>query len=637
MRVNEYDNKNITYLKIKDSEFEEAGRSVSSFCNLLNEELVEYINILQSIYDNSIKSGDVHDALGLYIGYVSKLENIAVNIGEKNEYITDSYLDEIDTADSFLYKKGELRDFSDEQYEFFKENLVDDWINSFGESLWDKFRIFIGSVIPKGLDIFGWKEIKDDLQTEYDGLKKFHRHAMDTIDEIFEDVKGIERKYGENNAGDGYNNFYTCKFSCIWSALYSVKESLAKLSEIIEPGKGRFTFLNIELSLRDIFAEMVRKYEDVMNIYCKEKDLTSIMIERFAEQYWSSHIFLEFSSALSKYINDIDISDAAMMVLFQMFDIAKGQIVTGGEYADEIKKEELLDIIGKMAESYNYDESDEKQAISDFKSFIKNLKKYTGDVDKALLEMRDENGKKLFDGRTKAARELKEFIKGLGGAEVILSFGEAEIEVIARAFQDYSKNMEILDALVENYPEGTEMGGYVKEVKEIYENSISRTLKDMGTAAADAGYDALIIAAGSLPPIKVVEAIKASIDTVGKLTGLGNITENEYKAMIYYDMYTSASSSYSSALEKVQEAIKNGNNSGEEYEKMLNSLKYNFDITKSLLVKTLNSMAEGSIGKKRDYYQYCAKSAQSMSIYFDGLHGGGVDIISYDEYCAMKK
>jgi len=623
---------NVDELMVKDSEFEKAGSIISQYANLLNQAISEYHKTLVQISSNSIKSGQVHDALEVYIGYVADLNGKMEIVGNKFKRMTDTYINCIDKADRYLYEKGGtvVRDFSSDEVAKLYKLLDDPWC-----SITDGFGDWIRGKLIKWFNA-------DDVTSSKADIDACHKHLLDyndatkrTIDHIVNDVYNVDLKYGRSIAGatpfDG--DFYTSNFANSALVFYSVRDILNKMASIVEPNKGRFTVENIRNSLEDLFKELNKYYYQTVSVVCDDADITIEVIEKFASEYWAISFFHPFTGVISMFLADIGGREAAMMVVFNMFDIAEGQIISQGEYEKMVIKEELMAILDDMANSYVYEGSDEQAIIDDCSDFLKYVKKYGDKWYEYMNTHRGTNGKLLLDGRTKEAKAFKKMLDGLGGAKEILKYGDDALDVIAKIFTDYSKNLEILDSFINNQFGDDNMSACAAEIKKLYEKELSGILAEAGQKIKEVGFDAAMSwLGGELPPVKVVQTIKKVIGTVGEVTGLGDKAKNMYNAMIYQDMYYSSESAYESALKKVQEAIKNGKNVGKEYQKLINDLKNCFNMTRNTAVKMFTAMAQASDGTKKSYYEYCASRAESATMAYDSVNPGKFDILSYEEY-----
>lgn len=65
--------------------------------------LDKYINILQSILDEGIKDGKVHDNLAVFLNNVRALKSEAINIAKSAKESNHKFLTDMDSADSYLY------------------------------------------------------------------------------------------------------------------------------------------------------------------------------------------------------------------------------------------------------------------------------------------------------------------------------------------------------------------------------------------------------------------------------------------------------------------------------------------------------------------------------------------------------
>lgn len=613
-------------LQIKDSEFEKGGKIVKTFCQKLDELISSYKTSLVLLSDNVIISGETHEALVTYISYVSQLEGKLNCFGEKYNKIAKQYVDKIDKADRYLYEKNGsvVRNFTEEERKKLKNMLEDD-------NAWNRFWDGLGDFVRGKL--ISWFKA-DDVTSSKADIDACHKHLLDyndatrkTIDDIFNAVYAIESKYGQSiSGGDGMNDYYTCYFASACLFFYSVRDALNTMSEIIDPNGKPFTVTNINDSLRNLFYDIDKYYSQVINVISSDIDITIEQIEDFASQIWASLYFSSCTNAITMYLSDIGGKEAAMMTIFNMFDIAEGQLITRDEYEKSVIKEELMSILDEMAESYVYEDSEEQEVVSKFKKYIDFVKKYGEE----WYNAKDEKGHKLnIDCRTKEGKAFKEFLDGLGGASEILKYGDDVIDVLAKYFTDYSKNLEILNSFLDNCSGNDNMSACAEEIKKLYKKQLDGILNEAYEKIRDVGIDAGLAYLGeSLPPVKVVQTIGKTIGTIGEVTGLGEKYQSMYNALIYQDMYYSSLNSYDKALKEVQEAIKNGTNTGEEYQKMVENLKNTFNLTKNVLAKMFTSMAKSSDGLKRSYYEHCAYVASEASMVdSDKLYLG-----SYEDY-----
>lgn len=63
----------------------------------------EYIRILEYIKNDAIISGDVSNALQLYIEYCKKMQNKIKDLSETTKRQTENFLVKIDDADQYLF------------------------------------------------------------------------------------------------------------------------------------------------------------------------------------------------------------------------------------------------------------------------------------------------------------------------------------------------------------------------------------------------------------------------------------------------------------------------------------------------------------------------------------------------------
>lgn len=631
---------NVGELKIKDSEFDKTGKNIKSFCNLLDSAIDKYYVCLNNVMTKGIMSGDVHRALETYIVYVNRLKGVPKNLGDNFKRITNNYLSEIDNADRYLYEKGGsvVRDFSSDEYKKLK-SLLDDpwfgWTDGIDDWLTGKFMKWFGAN-----DV---TDSKNDIDACHKNLLDYNDATEKTIRDIFNEVKNIDSKYGQSIAGavggaSVARDFYTSNFSNACLCLYYIQDAINEMANIILPQNGRFTAEQIKNSLNSIFLG-IDYYLSETNVVISEDNNNPTIeeIEDFVSEIWASIFFSGFLSSINTFLADIGGKEAFLMTIFNAFDITEGQILSNGEYEKYIIKDELKNILDDMAKSYVYSESDEKKIVDSCKDFLDYVKKYGDNWYEWMNTHRDKSGKLLLDGRTKEAKAFKKMLDSLGGAKNIMKYGDDAIDVLASIFVDYSQNLEILESFIRNSSGNDNMSTCAAEIEKLYNKKLDEIFNETLDKIKEIGFDKAMSWLGKqIPPVKVVQTIDGVIGSVGEITGIGAEAKNRYNALIYMDMYYSSERSYNSALLKVQDAIKNGTNFGEEYDRLVEDLKNCFNLTKSTAVKMFNSMALSYTDTKKSYYEYCARQAESMTMIIDKKYTSEKpNILTYEEYMSF--
>ena len=87
---------NDEYLKSMGSYLVNLGEKMDSFVS-------EYIHILQEIQNTAIISGEVSEALYIFIEYVQKLNNQIGDISASVKTQIDKFLERIDSEDQYLF------------------------------------------------------------------------------------------------------------------------------------------------------------------------------------------------------------------------------------------------------------------------------------------------------------------------------------------------------------------------------------------------------------------------------------------------------------------------------------------------------------------------------------------------------
>lgn len=90
-------------LVVNDSNFEAVGKEYYKFGQRLEDYIERYSNILNEITSEGIKSGKVHDNLLKFMEAVDSLKRQGKDIADKAEECSNKFLEDMDTADSYLY------------------------------------------------------------------------------------------------------------------------------------------------------------------------------------------------------------------------------------------------------------------------------------------------------------------------------------------------------------------------------------------------------------------------------------------------------------------------------------------------------------------------------------------------------
>ena len=597
------------YLIVNDNEFKNAASEISSYCRNLESALDQYSQIVSAVASSAIISGDVHEALLLYYEYTEKLKTISAGIGEKFSRIVDSFIDDIDRADSYLYLPGvSTRDFSEEEYQHLKDCLDDPWC-----SITDKFGDWIYSGILGIIDFFHFDSIKTYLQDCHRLLLDYNDETLCGLNTIFNNVHSLDSTYGRSIAGSSpiEADYYTCHFAYASLALCSVRDMMNEMASVIDPAKGKITPKTVRSRLNDLYLEALAYYENLIAVPDKESKPTIEEIARFVESPWSDKCATLFIDPASDFITDLGGIEAAQMVLFQMFGIAKDTFLNN-DYKSFILKKQLLNLLEGMSEADLYTGSDEQDGLNEMKVYLKYFKKYGEKAYEYLNTNRyGDDGKLILDGRTVEAKEFREFIGSLGNAINILKYGDKGIDYLSRLLVDYSKGVAVIESFETNCVNDPKMEAVVKEIKALYKKEFIAWAEEAYNQIEEAGFDLTVAAMSKASPVMlVVSAIDAGIGTVGNISGLGPEAKSMYSALNHFNMSTSTENALSNAVEKMRTA----DPTSEEYERLAADVNNCFSLYKSNIVEMFENMAKASTGTKKAYYKYCVSQANDFSI-----------------------
>ncbi|MCD7804393.1 MAG: hypothetical protein LUH03_04465 [Oscillospiraceae bacterium] len=625
---------------VKDAEFETASKNFAAYHETLLSAIQDYRFIISDLSVSAVSSGSTHDALLLFIEYVSDLEDVVEDLSGRFETIVNNFISDLETEDDYLYDSSisdVSRDFSQELYEHLVECLDDPWCaitDSFGDKLYE--------IVLKILGFFDLDGVKASLNSCHTLLLDYNDETKSGLTQMFDAVHQLDLDYGRSLTGGGDEDYYTCYFGYISLTMCSIRDMINEMADIIKPGSNAFTVKAIQDRLGSAYQELLNYYDKVVEISELKENPTIEEIADFASEIWARSFFNDFNEPISNYLANIGGLDSAQMVFFNMFGIAEGTLLSSINYDTILNfsslsgkaaytnnydvyliKEQLLSALQDMSENYEYSGSDEQKAISNCQIFLKYIEKFGEDWYDKLRE----DG--LLDGRTKEAKQFKSFLNDCGGLRDVLKYGSASLEYLARAFADYSAGLEMLESFQRCYSGGNEtLIKAVEQVQELYGKEFGAWVQEAFEEGLDIGFDALIKAASEASPVvAVISAIDKGISVAGEYTGLGPEAESMYNSLVYYNLYTASYSAYGEALENFRLQVPGT----EEYEQAAKDLENCFNFHKKNIEAMYEAMAEASNGVEKSYYEYCAKRASLLTMKSDS----SAEIMSFEEFCAL--
>lgn len=88
---------------IDEQELREACRKLNTYSNNLEDEIRQYISVLNQVNKSAIASGELSDAIKTYTTYVRKLQHQTTIVEQKTKDITNRFLQQVDSDDSYIY------------------------------------------------------------------------------------------------------------------------------------------------------------------------------------------------------------------------------------------------------------------------------------------------------------------------------------------------------------------------------------------------------------------------------------------------------------------------------------------------------------------------------------------------------
>ncbi|MBE5953213.1 MAG: hypothetical protein E7257_03515 [Lachnospiraceae bacterium] len=90
-------------LIICDSEFETYKTKMSELSALLESKIATYMYILQTLCNNGIKSGNVHDNLLTFVGALQNIQGQLPLLSAEMALNVDAFISEVDEKDRNMY------------------------------------------------------------------------------------------------------------------------------------------------------------------------------------------------------------------------------------------------------------------------------------------------------------------------------------------------------------------------------------------------------------------------------------------------------------------------------------------------------------------------------------------------------
>jgi len=90
-------------MTVVDESHTTAGKTLQEMCNLLEEEIAEYIKILNRVTTEAAKAGHTTTRYQEYEGLISGLRGQLRRLGTMLNTTASNFVSDIDAADSYLY------------------------------------------------------------------------------------------------------------------------------------------------------------------------------------------------------------------------------------------------------------------------------------------------------------------------------------------------------------------------------------------------------------------------------------------------------------------------------------------------------------------------------------------------------
>lgn len=603
-------------IRVKYSDYENFAQKYKQQLTDYKEWLELYLSYLDSVCNDAIISGKVHDALVVFRQELAKVLDMPEAVASSIVKIINDYLDDLDIAQkingvSILYDRSYkgCRDYTSEY--FVKLEKMSEQAD-YDSSLWNSFWDLLEEAYYGIAKFFGYYD-----NSKEQSIKKTHEAILQYNDVTRRQVRNIRRKIEEADE-KCYERLVLVK-DFIWN----MEEYISVFKEIMlnyQYSPSSFDISTVDFASK--YSVMIRSYNDVVVMdTVTDEDVEEFLASEEPEKFMDEQVQIihDYLTDLSKL--EMSDYDFWKLVICQMFDVAEGEILTGGEYEKLVMKKELTEMMDDLAENYVYSDSDEQEILDTVNSILEDAEKNGKTLYEYLNSIRGKDGKLVLDGRTKKAKEFLSFLDSLENAQEILKYGDQAIEILSKLFINYDKNLAFLDSFERNANLSAEMLECFKELRATYEHDLSQTVVDISRQIAENGVDVLY----SISIGKMVGTVKQTIGLIGDLTGENARTAAQIELLNYgHDVVDSAQSAFLESMKKLKGASKNADN----YNELMNDFKNCFAIYKNSLKRLFEKMALAAKGAQRDYFYYCSSEVSSMTL----KEFSNIDFMSYEEY-----
>ncbi len=566
-----------------------------------------------------VSSGQFHDDLEILQEKIQEIPDRIEELRTKVTGMVTHYLSDMNTAQNLngeyiLYPKDypDGRDYSEEAFVRLRRVCEStDYDSNFLRKLSDFNDDLVARVLKWLGETFHWIDAKA-IQKQVLEFNDVTKRGLDLVQRRLNDTEDRYRSVAE-------------VFVLSLQDLYVCVELLV---EAVSQSPGEFSMSGFSTRFDRLLDSMDSKLKSIRFSYenPSDEDIEAFISSGFADEFLNAEINIIYDFLDELAMMEMSDPDFWRLIVYQMFDVAEGQILTRGDFDKLVRKKELMELISVLAATYVYEGSDQEAAVNGMNAVLGAAKGKGESLYEYLNSHRDENGNLLLDGRTKEAKRFLEFLDKMEKLGVAIDGAKIGVDALCQMFMEYDKNLSFLDSFERNSQLSGEMQECFDELRAVYEKEVTQSSKEILMDVAEFTMNNVVY---ELPVMDTVGKVKDAIGILGKVTGDGARTEAQLELLIYgYDVVNSAKSAYASALEK----LSNCSPDAPEYAGLMQDYENCYSIYKTSTVRIFEKMATASSGDKRDYYNYCASeiSAVTMPEY------GDFKLITYGEYCEGK-
>lgn len=598
-------------LRVTDWYYQDIGYASNNCILWIAIAIIHYRNILKTISEKVIISGNTHDSLVEFLSIFEELTEIMKEVGEQYRILCNRFISDVDEWDQFVYQESKsariTRDFSDSKLNSIKRYLKT--TPPGGSELMTNVLSWTLGTCFRGCQEIGniCDNAKRCRSTYIANLANLKNCDAKELGDIFDRVKKCDKDYA-------------WKFGLLYDELTSVLDVLKKANDTMEK-KTAFDSSSI-IELKGMI-ERLRLLKEKTNVELDIVASTDPSIEEisdFTADFKNQYIFIDFSSELNNFVYDISDGDTFLLAILQGSKIISthyGTITIPPEVPNEkhyeyvMLKKQLAEIIADIADSKVETSAESYERVKDIISKFKDSKYFSSDYQKY---------KDIYDT----------IYASVGAIEDGLDIGLDVSEIIIHLFADYLENEKVIASLATSAEEDSLLYIAVQQLQAEYKSTYLRGLNEFVDFATTTltketikEGTKLVLSFVSRSAGSFYSLVNFGIKTAGEISGMTEHVGSKLEFCTLFNSLSDIEHAYQNNFANVA--------AGNTSEQDILNLQNSFEVLKRTYSKLYKIMGDsvGATGdiNKQAYYSYVARNIEKTSI-----PNGVSKVVSYEDF-----